>query len=208
MPPVLFHRNPETDNPNNGLPGLLTIGGKQWLGILAQPGYEDVLYRVMGGAVKRATTGAGKSVKVEVQQIDLGITQTQFPIKYWIREMAIKRRGPRSREMDINDLVKERVLESLQRYADQYGLDLPTPEQLEMDVDVLKSIGLQLRTTKGITNEFVTLVDVELSMFAELQGHWMVGNLTARGYGRIGRDLKSLAVHYKKEQTKERYALR
>jgi hypothetical protein len=208
MPPVLFHRNPETNNPSNGLPGLLTVGGKQWLGILAQPGHEDVLYSVMGAAVKRATTGAGKSVKVEVQQIEMGVSQTQYPVKYWVREMAIKRRGPKSREMDINELVKERLFESMQRYADRYGLDLPTAEQLEIDVDVLKSIGLQLRTTKGITNEFVTLVDAELSIFADLQGHWMVGNLTARGYGRVGRDLKALAVHFNKEQTAERYALR
>jgi hypothetical protein len=38
-----------------------------------------------------------------------------------------------------------------------------------------------------VTNEYATLVDVKFTAFVDLQGVWMIGNLTSRGYGRIGR---------------------
>ena len=39
-----------------------------------------------------------------------------------------------------------------------------------------------------MTNEYVTLVDAKLMIHAELKGMWFLGNLTARGYGRVIQD--------------------
>lgn len=207
MPPALFHRNADGKTCND-LPGLLTIGGRQWLGILAQPGYEDVLYQAMGLAVRVLTLEAGKSVPVDVQRLELDINRAHTPITYFVREMAIKRRYQAARSADIESLVKTRILAGLARLADRYNLDIPTEEQLGLDVSVHKNIGMRLETTNGLSNEYVSLVDARISMFAELKGHWMVGNLTSRGYGRIGRDLQTLAVHFQKEETRERRMLK
>lgn len=194
LPEEFFHYEngkPKTASPGDikeldALPQICIVSGKEWVGILAQPGQEDLLDEAAGKAIRLVSNKMGLPCKTEMMTLNFGCKPSERPVTYWVREMVIKRRKPASRAASIEDLALRRIKAGLDRYADAYGLDLPVDSILEVKiVDCNQPRGLAIRTTKGTTKEFATLVNVEVTMFADLQGMWMLGNLTARGYGRV-----------------------
>lgn len=187
----LFHHG--ENGPIAAMPGLRFVGAKNWVGILADSDNQPLLFEFMGAAVKVATELAGRPVPVNVEEHKLDLKPLQYPKTYWIREMALKRRHPKARNADINDLVLERLTKSIERQCARYGIECPTAEQLEISVDVTRDLGMPLTTTTGVTKEYVTLANASFTIHAELTGFWFAGNLTSRGYGRIGVDLAQLS---------------
>lgn len=170
------------------LPAVCILSGRSWVGILAQPGQEDLMDLAMGKAIRLVNNHAGTICKVELENPTFGCINQVMPATYWIREMVIKRRHKASREASIETIVEQRVKAGLERYAEAYGFDLPTWEDMDLRiVQCERPRGLAIRTTTGTTNEYATLVDVQFKAFVDLQGIWMLGNLTARGYGRVSR---------------------
>lgn len=203
VPAMLFHRA-EDGRTHPGAPGIRFVGGRQWVGILADPGHEGLVYDVMGAAVKAVAQEISKAVPVSVEERELGINACHGPVRYWIREMAIKRRTDVRRKASTHDLVASILLRDIEAQASRFGLDLPTRDQLDLSVEVVSEKGLRLQTTAGVTNEYVHLVNASFDIHAELRGIWFAGNLTSRGYGRIGRDLDRLAVHAPLEERRPR----
>jgi len=194
MPAMLFNRG-EDRRTLPSTPTVRFVGGRQWVGILADPGHEGLVYDVMGAAVRAVTQEISKAVPVSVEEHELGVKSCQWPVRYWIREMAIKRRTDVRRAASTHDLVAELLLRDIEAQAERFGLDMPTRDQLDLFVEVVNEKGLRLQTTSGVTNEYVHLVNASVDVNAEMRGIWFAGNLTSRGYGRIGRDLDRLAVH-------------
>jgi len=203
VPAMLFHRA-EDGRTLPGAPGVRFVGGRQWVGILADPGYEWLVYDFMGAAVRAVTQYISKAVPVSVEEHELDVRSCQWPVRYWIRDMAIKRRTDVRRKISTHDLVADLLLRDIEAQAGRFGLDVPTRDQLDLFVEVLSEKGLRLQTTVGVTNEFVHLVNASFDIHAELRGLWFAGNLTSRGYGRIGRDLARLAVHAPLEERQPR----
>ncbi|WP_420213417.1 type IV CRISPR-associated endonuclease Csf5 (plasmid) [Burkholderia aenigmatica] len=201
---ALFHYSAENKTPAPGIPGVRVVGGKRWLGILADEQNAGVVYESMGAAVRAASQLAGQNIPVHVEEHELSLKPCHEPRQYWVREMVLKRRSPSARGSDLEDLVRRRLVAGIERMAAYYGIDCPTDEQLGIEVEVKRNIGLRLSTVDGPTNEWVTLVDVAFTAHLELDGFWFVGNLTSRGYGRVGRDLASLAVNLKRELQRPR----
>jgi hypothetical protein len=161
------------------------LGGKQWVGILADQSHAELVYDVMGRAVHVVSQRIGKPVRPSLEEHDFGIERLHTPKRYWIREMALKRRHPGSRQAEVQELVSQRLLQGLTRAADHYSLDCPSLDELGLFMVVTRHIGMPLSTTTGITKEYVTLVNAEVLLHADLSGFWFAGNLTSRGYGRI-----------------------
>ncbi|QMI49808.1 type IV CRISPR-associated endonuclease Csf5 [Burkholderia sp. MBR-1] len=203
FPSALFHTN-ELRSAEPGMPGVRVVGGKRWIGILADEANTSVIYQVMGGAVAAANSLTGRNTPVEVEEHELGLKPRHHPQQYWIREMVLKRRSPSAREGDLEDLARRRLTAGIERMATRYGIDCPTDDQLGIDVSIKRNLGLRLTTVSGPTNEFVTLLDMSFTIHADLGGIWFAGNLTSRGYGRIGRDLSNLAVNFAREQKQPR----
>ncbi|MGF6440142.1 type IV CRISPR-associated endonuclease Csf5 [Paraburkholderia youngii] len=196
--PELFHYG-DNGKPAPGIPHVHFVGGKSWVGILADEERTPLLYDVMGSAVRAAQALTGKLLPAGIEEITLGLRLQHWPTRYFVREMAIKRRTKKSRESGFDELVKDRLTKSLARQAQEYGIHLPSEEQLAIEVSVIRPRGLRLSTTSGLTREYVMLTDVSFTIHAKLTGIWQAGSLTARGYGRIGRDLSDLAIHLKAE---------
>ncbi|KKI36121.1 hypothetical protein VI03_25455 [Burkholderia vietnamiensis] len=203
LPWTLLHSS-DQGIPLPGMPGVRVVGGHRWLGLLADEAHTPLLYQAMGSAVQAVTQMLGANASVEVEQRELSLTPLQTPERYWIREMVLKRRSPAARNSDLEELAQRRLVSGIERMARQYGIDCPTQEQLGIVVSVRRNLGLQLSTTNGPTSEWVTLVDMEFMIHAKLGGYWFAGNLTSRGYGRIGRNLAQLAVNFDLEQNKQR----
>lgn len=174
-------------------PPIRVVGGRQWVGVLADPDHEAVLLPFIGTLMNVASQIANQAVKVEMLRYDFGIEYTDYPIKYMLREAAIKRRGPKSRESAIDVLLAERIFGAVHE-NDAYGIDgtchlfgleEPSRELLDIKVLPIRNIGLHLKTSNAQSKEYVSLVDAEVWMNAKLKGIWQVGNLIARGYGRL-----------------------
>lgn len=205
--PELFHYvNPGQTAPN--MPRTRFVGGKRWLGILTDEANENVLYTAMGPAVQAIQHLCGRVTPIYIERVELKLTPVFHPSRrYWVREMAIKQRSRRKREMDPVELVSQEILTGLKRQAEAYGLAWPGDDKIGLDrVVVEKARGLALRTTEGVTGEYVGLFDASFSLNASLEGYWLVGNLTSRGYGRIGLNLADLAVNYILEERLKRRA--
>jgi hypothetical protein len=194
MPHDLFHYD-DAGRPRQGMPGVRTVGAHRWAGLLADSEHADLIYQVTGPAVQAVTRRLGANVRLEIEQHDLAIKRRDELRKYFVREMAVKRRRPGARTADVEALVTERLMASLARMATHHGLDCPTAADLGLVVDVEREVGLRLSTTTGPTEEFVTLLNASFWVHADLKGMWFAGNLTARGYGRIGLDLKDLGLN-------------
>lgn len=178
--------------PLNGRPPIRVIGGRRWLGVVADPNAEDLLMSHVGTIIQTAAGVAGKPCKVEIEQRQFGIRYTETPMRYMLREMAVKRRGAQAREKDIGQLVAERIFgganggfHGIDGTCAEFGFEPPVKELLEIKVFPTRAIGLHNRTSNGQSKEYVSLVDAEVWMNAHLAGIWQVGNLTARGYGRL-----------------------
>lgn len=195
LPESFFHY--ENGKPKNGgagdalqiaaLPQICIVSGRGWVGVLAQPGQEDLLDAASGKIIRTVTKRIGEVCKIEMQNPTFGCAVQKSPTTYWIREMVMKRRHPAARNAPIETLVEQRIKAGMERYATAYGFDLPSWSDMDLRVTQCnRPRGLALRTTAGVTREYATLVDVEFKAFVDLKGIWMLGNLTSRGYGRVG----------------------
>jgi hypothetical protein len=185
LPNALFHRDVDGKTINER-PSLRMAGAVGWVGLVADPGSEQLLYDSIGAAVQAASSAIGNSCSVNIESIDLAIKPLNEPRIYWVREMAIKRKHPRALAQDVSTLIRDRMLTSLEASCDKNGLVCPTADELGIEVvEIVHERGLRLQTTTGVTNTFVHLVDARVLIHADLDGMWFVGNLTSRGYGRI-----------------------
>lgn len=194
LPPAFFHRA-EDGRTLSGAPVIRVVGGKTWVGILGDGEVGAGLVEMAtGGAIRCVQKELNVSTAVTLEVHKPEITSTETLNRYWVREMVVKRRTPSRREATAEVLAEELVLKHLKKAAIQYGLDESILENdLMYRVEAVnRPRGLRISTTAGDTNEFATLMDVEFVMNRNITGIWCVGNLTSRGYGRIGRNLDAL----------------
>jgi hypothetical protein len=182
--PEAFHRTPDGKT-NTGLPGICFVGGVSWVGILANPNQDAIFNQMIGPATMAISRFLNTSVPVQIDQIKFGAQARLVPVNYRLREMALKRRYDTTRARPVEELVRERILKGMARIANQYGIDLPSDDALDVDVTIRYERGLRLEVPQKMTNEFLHLVDADVSMNVDLAGMWQVGNLTSRGYGRL-----------------------
>lgn len=188
MPNALFHVD-EKRNPLNERPGIRVAGAQGWVGLVADEDNKLLLREATGAAIMAVSERIGQSCQVQIEEHEFGLKPTHEPKVYWVREMAIKQRHKSARDKDPETLIRDRILSSLEATCDKYGIDCPTAEVLGVQtIEAVRPRGLRLMTTAGITPEFVMLVDAKVLIHADLDGMWFVGNLTARGYGRIIKD--------------------
>lgn len=192
-PRALFHRT-ESGATGTDAPSVRFVGGRRWVGILANPGFEQLLFDVMGMAAQAVGQATGRVSSTQIERHTMAVAQRFDLSEYWIREMAIKRRTKARRDAPLEAIVKEVILRDIECQANRFGLDLPPRDQIDLFVDISRHLGLRLQTTAGITNEYVTLVDASFHVNLHLAGNWFAGNLTSRGYGRIGRRIEDLAM--------------
>jgi hypothetical protein len=167
-------------------PGIRFVGGGGWVGLLADELHEDVLMRHIGDVLMAASKEVGQACPVEVEHHDCQLIAGQRPYNYYAGRIALKRRHLKARTADIAELLTERIYQALDRTCAQFGMDCPDIDSLGvMNVDVQRSIGMPLETSAGESREYVSLVDASFTLHAELKGLWFVGNLTARGHGRV-----------------------
>jgi hypothetical protein len=185
LPNALFHRD-EQGRTINERPSLRVAGATGWVGLVANEGSEKLLRDAVGPAVMAVSQRTGHPCSVQIEELDFAIKSKVEPTIYWVREMAIKRKGPQAVNQDIESLIADRMRTSIAAVCAQAGMECPSDEQLGIQtVEVVHQRGLRLQATTGITNMWVTLVDARVMIHAELKGMWFVGNLTARGYGRV-----------------------
>lgn len=185
MPAALFHRDVEGKTINER-PGVRVVGGSGWVGLLADSEHEQLVSMVAGAAILAVGAYANRPCKVQMESLKFGVKLSQVPQMYWVREMAIKRKSPKARAQEVGALIAERVLTSIEATCDKYGFDCPPADQLGIStVEIVRERGMNLETSTGLTGMFVHLVDAVVMIHAGLDGMWFVGNLTARGYGRL-----------------------
>lgn len=176
-------------------PGVRFVGGQRWVGVLADQEHEDVLLAHTGQILMAVSKDVGAPCPVEVETHDCSLTPTHHPIAYRANRIAIKKRHPGARSAEITQLLASRIYSSIDRTCAKFGIYCPDVEDLGvMGVRVEREIGMRLETDKGQSNEFVSLIDASFFLHAELRGYWFVGNLTARGHGRVSRDLSLLGA--------------
>jgi len=198
-------------------PPVHVIGARGWVGLVGT-GSDGIglVESVLPGVLKILQEARGTPVAVQLMEHEKSILPSNRVHTYWIREMVFRKRSVRHppREEDLPRLIKESVLSGLYRSAgwlwrpdrpdearvhpdaDAF-MDVPN---LELDVlDILRPRGLQIVTSDGgPCGEYATLCDVQIGLNANLQGVWQVGALTARGYGRIVRQIPRLSLHQEK----------
>lgn len=210
VPRALFHRT-TNGKTGEGLPAVRIIGGRGWVGILCDESTGSLVMDVMGIAVKAVSAFVGAPVRVSLEEHEAAVSPVQSPMTYWVREMAIKTRSVKRKSFltgDAAPMIEDVLQQSLGRFADYAGLDLPSASQLDLRVhEITQNQPLRLITTSGPTQEFVRMVSASFTVFANLKGFWSAGNLTSRGYGRIGVDLKTLAVNAEREARSPRRAV-
>jgi hypothetical protein len=184
MPNALFHRDEDGETLNDR-PGIRMVGAVGWVGIVADEENKMLLREATGAAILAVTERTGRSCDVKIEEHDFGITQTEEPRVYWVREMVLKRKA-KARAQAVETVIEDKALTSIEAACEKYGMDCPTAEQLGIKtVEIVRERGMRLQTTSGVTNMWVTLVDAKVMIHANLQGHWFLGNLTSRGYGRV-----------------------
>jgi hypothetical protein len=210
LPSDFFHYSDE-GCPKPGLPPIRVIGGRRWLGVLvtgADARANHLFDAAIAPSIKIVSQEfGGRVVPIRVENPAMDVTDKRYPQNWWVREMAIKRRSEKARDSDLVPLIEKRLRRSILTQAKAIGVDLD-PDFPLMVTEAIRPRGLRLVTTAGQTNEFVTLVDVNFSTTLDFEGFWFAGNLTARGYGRIGRELADLSVNFRAEQHHERKEVR
>lgn len=171
------------------IPGVRFVGGRSWVGILAT-GQDNkaLLDQSIGVVLEAVTRRCGQPVPVNLERHSLSVESQEYPSAYWVREMVIKKGAARGMaDDDHKALVKRRLEASLEKQAMAYGLDLPPAEHLDIQIrELIRPRGLQIVASTGPTRHYAELVDVAFYANAALRGYWFAGNLTARGYGRVG----------------------
>lgn len=185
LPPEFFHYGPDGRPLSSGEPEIRVVGAATWVGLLGMKENSEMFDAAVGIAARIAGKHYGRALPINVEIIEFGLSATEYPVTYYLRDMAIKRRGQAARTQPIEKLTRDRLEQGLARSARRCGFDLPTSERLGITFHSLREIGMQLWTKDGPTKEFVGLVSAEFSMHLALDGMWQVGNLQARGHGRI-----------------------
>lgn len=184
MPAEFFHYQ-ENGHTKPGMPGVRIIGARNWVGVVADEAHEHFVYAVAGSALKLVSRHCGQNVRLNIEKHELAVTRRHEPRHYLIREMVLKRKRPGARNANLHTVARERLLAGLERMAAHHGLDLPTEEELGLEIDITRNIGYPLLTPGGPANPCPTLLDASFSIHADLKGMWFSGNVTARGHGRI-----------------------
>ncbi len=214
LPPEFFCYDPDTQRPirqgkakesrfiENGqervvkiidrvIPSIRTVAGRGWVGILADQDSVDLLERAVVPAMKAVKSRFNCSVPMQMEEHDLRISETNEVRPYFVREMVVKKGGRAGMDdHEISALVTRRLTKAIATQADAYNLDCPVYSQMGIVVAELnRPRGLRLVTNTGTTNQYAMLVDVKFYTHLNLIGFWFAGNLTSRGYGRIGLNL-------------------
>ena len=181
----------ESRNPS-AIPGIRIVGGTTWCGVLADEHNKDLLTSAIPTLLTTVTQLAGKPVPVDISEYEVAIKELEnIQLAYFCRELVIKKDGCNTLSDDeVGDLAKSRIEQAIVRQAHHNKMICPSDSQLGIYVtDVLRPRGLKLVTTTGPTNQHALLVDIKFMANVKLNGFWFAGNLTARGYGRIGLQL-------------------
>lgn len=167
-------------------PGVRFVGGRNWVGVLADEAHEEVLSRSIGDVLLQVSRHVGQPCPVEVEQHDLSLNASDRPYNYRASRIALKLRTHKGRNEPTSVVLADRIYGSIDRTCAQFGLDCPDQESMGiMNVVIERDIGMRLDTAEGETGEFVSLIEATFTLHADLRGMWFVGNLTARGHGRV-----------------------
>ncbi len=184
LPNALFHRDDQGET-INGKPPIRTVGGASWVGLVADPGEEELLRLAVGPAIMAVTKEVGSPCPVQVERREFGLEPADAPKPYFVREIVVKR-GMVKEGADIPALIKARIEDSVETICANNGFDCPTREAMGIYVHEVTGVkGLRLQTTAGVTNRYVGLANARILINADLKGFWSVGSLTSRGYGRL-----------------------
>ncbi len=199
LPNALFHRDGQGRTINNR-PGIRTAGATGWVGLVADPGSESLVYEAAPACIQVASQLSGQPSSANIEQHKMAFTPTEEPRRYLIRELALKRRHQKAREQNLEDLIRQRITSSLLACCNRNGFDCPGDEQLGVMVaHTHRPRGMFIQTTAGVTGEALTLVDVEVLIHAKIEGMWFAGNLTSRGYGRIIPSRPGMDLGYRRD---------
>ena len=192
LSPQFFHRD-EEGNTKNGEPLIRIMGWKGWVGVLASGDEGMEILRVSLREILPVVAREFGVPKIEMTHS----WQRAFPLSsgqehYFVPALVVKCRTPRRKSSDEKKLAEDVLRSSLVRTAKTNGInpDLFTDSSFRMEVEsVLPAtpLGIRRSTPEGprMTSEEARKMRVVFKMNRSLQGHWFVGNLTSRGYGRI-----------------------
>ncbi len=181
-------------------PNLRVVGGKSWVGLLSMKEDDPMFNALLPAAMRVASVHYDAPLQMQISNPEFGLIETDRPHVYYLRDMALRLRptgeGKKTNrltkervqqwlEKDAADLAKERVLRWLRDRCAIYGIDLPCDDRINMVVHEANRMGMRMRTSHGETGQFITLINAEFSLNANLGGIWQVGGLQTRGYGRI-----------------------
>lgn len=189
--PALMGRGPDGKTLSD--PPVRFTGGRGWVGLVANGTHDELLFAHMAAVMSATSKRFGQALPVQVEHHEIEIRRNDAPKFYRATNVAIKRRSSSAREEDLTKLCTQRFGRALVKQALSYGLDCPELDELEVaNVSFERSLGMGLKTDQGQTGEFVTLLPVvTFSTFADLKGFWFIGNLSARGYGRIAGEIRT-----------------
>lgn len=213
LPAAFFGYDPETSHPirqcssSSGcsataaqlanplaIPSIRIVGARSWVGVLATgDSAKELLDAAVVPGIQVVSAHCGAAVPVNVERHSFSMSGRDAPVEYWVREMVIKKGLCKQSGLEIQiSVVKSRIERALLAQAAKEGLDCP-PESL-MDIrvaEIVRSRGLKIVGSTGETKQFAALLDVRFYANLQLSGFWFAGNLTARGYGRIGQGVYS-----------------
>ncbi len=189
LPPAFFHCGANGVS-LQGKPDIRIVGGCRWVGILDQTGRSPLFDGAVGAATRIVAQHYGQPVPIQVEAPKFGANidaegGVSGMRSYFVRDLAIKRRGKGRRSMEDRELVRRVLLDGIGEIASRYGFDVPPEDALNLRIHDFRCIGLRLGTVRGATNEYVSLVNAEITMNCDLSGIWQAGSLQSRGYGRI-----------------------
>ncbi|HDR9131990.1 TPA: hypothetical protein QDA91_003115 [Burkholderia vietnamiensis] len=184
LPPAFFHYTEAGMPCSTGSPCIRFVGGRSWIGILTNSSRDPVFDAAVGLAIQTATTIVGQPLAVTVENIEFDLQPSLYPRQYFLRDMALKRRGPEPRGKPVQQLAAQRIAAHIALTGSELGIDIPTDEQLGIVFHETRQVGMPIGG-KNQSTECVTLVSGLFSMNVDLAGMWQVGNLQSRGYGRI-----------------------
>lgn len=187
LPPQFFHYGEDGKPLSTGEAEIRTIGSKNWVGVLSKTGNAELFDPCVGIATRVAANHYGSPAKMEVMELEYGLEAAAMPVFYNLSRAAFKRRSAKRRALSTEEIIKEYLLRQLNDEAERFGFDLPPDSALKIQVHHTKEMGMRLNLNTGLSNEYVSLVDANFSMYLELSGMWQIGNLQARGHGLIYR---------------------
>lgn len=185
LSPAFFHYGADGKPLSSASPNIRIVGGRNWVGILSKNGESALLDPAIGLASRVVGNCYGAPVPITIEEREYGLESSLFPVVYAFRDVAIKRRTDVARASSDEDLIRLRLVQHLESEANAQGFDLPIAAALQITIHEVRACGMRLRTTSGFSNEYVHLLNGELSMYLTLKGIWQFGNLQSRGYGRL-----------------------